>query len=112
MEKMAKNMANCPYGRCIINPKNFTKHSLVGEKKLKTLRKSSKYINEEAVTEKITEVSLVNESIVEKYPLALGQNILMESKLLLNSFIVFLVKYLREDTYTILYSGKLLEKLY
>ena len=102
----AKNTANAPYGRCILNPHNFSDNSIVGNKQLVKLRKSSKYMEETRLTPTKTEVHLVKTQICERYPLQLGQSILMDSKLLLNQFVAFLMKYFDHKSFRLVYTGK------
>ena len=65
------------------------------------------YIEETRLTPEKTEVRLINCHIVEKYPLQLGQNILMDSKILLNRFICFLYEFFDHKDFKICYTGKL-----
>ena len=90
----------------ILNPFNFQKNSIVWNKKLLTLRKKASYMEETRLTPNKTEVRLLNTRIIEKYPLQLGQNILMDSKLLLNQFVCFLMKFFDSKDFRIIYTGK------
>ena len=94
-----------------MNPKGFRKNAIVGDKRLKRMRKMASYIEEEKITETKTEVKLLNTKVVERYPLQLGVNILAESKILLNSFVAFLAKFTRPKSFKIVYCGTLDNKL-
>ena len=104
LQLAAKNTANSPYGRCILNPHNFQSNTIVGEKRLKMLRHQAVYVEETKLTPTKTEVKQIKTDITEKYPLALGQNILMESKILLNQFVCFLYEYFDPKDFRIIYS--------
>ena len=95
------------YGKTITNPRHFQKTSIVGQKKLRTLRKKASYQEETELTPTKTEVRLKETAIVEKYPIHLGQSILMESKMLLNGFVAFLMKFFPQETFRIAYTGNI-----
>jgi len=46
--------------------------------------------------------------ITEKYPIHCGNTVLQLSKLILMKFVMFLYEFLEEDSFELIYSGKIL----
>ena len=74
-------------------------------KRLKELRRSSRHKSNNEVCEGVHEVALMPKKIKEHYPLHVGNTVLHLSKLLLMEFVVFLEKYLREESFRLIYTG-------
>ena len=95
------------YGKTITNPHKFSKHTICGEKRFKQLEKKPTFLNSKQVGEYTYEVKQIMTKIVEMYPLQIGNSILHLSKLLLAEFIVLLDRFLVEDSFKLIYTGKL-----
>lgn len=88
------------YGRFIMNPRKFT------NTKLKSHVDMNAPLLINAVEHNTCiEVKSNKKSVVEKYPLQVGNTVLHLSKLVLLKTVVFFDKYLKDDSYKLLYSG-------
>ena len=65
------------------------------------------FIDAVQITDKTWEVKEMVTKIQEHYPIHVGNAILHLSKLLLAEFVTFLGKYLVEDSFRLLYTGKI-----
>jgi hypothetical protein len=59
------------------------------------------------LSETMFEIEELITNVKEVYPLHVGNTILHMSKLLLAKFVVFLEKFLKYDTFRLIYTGKL-----
>ena len=92
--------------KTIQNPLKFKKHVICGQRKLGEKSRRSTFVESKQLSEKTFEVQELITNIKEVYPIHIGNAILHLSKLLLVKFITFLERYLVEDSFRLIYTGK------
>ena len=99
-----KLVGNSTYGKFIQNPQKFTKTTVCGPVIYKQKARRPTFQGQVEISDTLFEIKELISNIKEKYPLPAGNTILHLSKLLLANFMVFLEKFLVDDSWRILYS--------
>ena len=99
-----KLVGNSTYGKFIQNPEKFTKTTVCGPAIYKQKARRPTFQGQVEISDTLYEIKEMVSKITEKYPLPAGNTILHLSKLLLANFMVFLEKFLVDDSWRILYS--------
>ena len=95
------------YGKLIQNPRKYTNTKLVDGKRLKAYTKKSnclRYTEHKGVVE----VQMKPKTIREDYPIHVGNTVLHLSKLIMLKYVLFLYEYLEKDSFSLIYTGKII----
>ena len=84
----------------------FSKTIICGEQKKNEKERKPTFLATTELTDNTYEVKELMTTIKEHYPIHVGNAILHLSKLLLAEFVTFLGKYLVEDSFRLVYTGK------
>ena len=96
----------------IQNPEKFTKNVLCGKRKHDEKKRKPTYIDSCQLTDLTYEVTETITKIKEVYPIHVGNTILHLSKLLMAEFITFLEKFLKEQSFRLIYSGEVFSEYF
>ena len=89
------------------NPLKFTKTRITTERGRKIAVKRMDFKSAKSITDNMVEVT-TNQRGKEQYPIHCGTAVLHFSKLILMKFVLFLNEFLKEKSFEIIYTGKII----